>query len=47
MKNNIKNSLLAVVVGASLLSPAMARDMKARYEAPLLRIFGVPPRSHT
>lgn len=26
MKNNIKNSLLAVVVGASLLSPAMARD---------------------
>ena len=28
-------------------APAMARDMKARYEAPLLRIFGVPPRSHT
>jgi len=28
-------------------APAMARDMKARYEAPLLRILGATPRSHT
>ena len=26
MKNYIKNSLLVIVIGASLLSPAMARD---------------------